>query len=137
LPNGIAGWKTLPKAAAFSPDGKILALLHFQNSITLWDAETGQQLKEIKKSENEQEETIDPTSLLFSPNGKTIFKGTGDRVVAINIESGETQVFYPARNRGNPGFEIADTSPDGRKVLIQPYYNTLIWTLTDTTRTEP
>src|SRR5436189_6119119 len=48
LPGEIKGHSGFVYSVAFSPDGEILATGSFDNTIKLWDAKTGKELKTLK-----------------------------------------------------------------------------------------
>jgi WD40 repeat protein len=58
---------------AFSPDGKTLASASWDQTIKLWDVQTGKELATLKGH------TGWVTSVAFSPDGKTLASAGGER----------------------------------------------------------
>ena len=76
-------------SVAFSPDGKLLATGCGEPSrsgqIKLWDAQTGQLVREIKDAHSD---TV--LSLEFSPDGTLLASGSSDRFAKVfDVESGK------------------------------------------------
>src|SRR5262245_46798196 len=63
-----SGWHVESFCAGFSPDGKLLAAGNGRKSISIWDAETGKQLREFG----------DAQAAAFSHDGKTIMTVSHD-----------------------------------------------------------
>lgn len=69
--------RTYVYAVAFSPDSKLLATAGNDHVITLWDPETGQ---ELKRFEGHSQAV---NSVAFSPDGKSLASGSSDKTVKI------------------------------------------------------
>jgi WD40 repeat protein len=82
----LQGHQNLVPAAAFSPDGRLLASgsgeiipgrLTHDTTIRLWELATGQQLRVISV----HNKTV--TSLVFSPDGRILASASGDRTLRL------------------------------------------------------
>ncbi|MBA3751512.1 PD40 domain-containing protein [Candidatus Dependentiae bacterium] len=68
--------KSSINSVAFSPDGSLIASGHVGRTLCIWDALTGNLLKERKKHHKENIESV-----IFSPDGTTIASGSDDKTV--------------------------------------------------------
>ncbi len=69
---------------AFSPDGKRLASAHGSEAIRIWDAQTGEELMQLKGH------ATHVNCVTFSRDGKRLASGSGDRTVKIwDTQTGE------------------------------------------------
>lgn len=66
---------------AISPDGKTLASNNSNQTIQLWNLETGQQLRTLLGYVGEDAEYVN--SVAFSPNSQTLVSGNGDGRINI------------------------------------------------------
>lgn len=82
-------------SVAYSPDGKTIATRGNDNTIELWNARTGKHFKSLsghEKSKTLYEGHPDASinSFAYSPDGKTIVSGGGDKTVRLwNARTGE------------------------------------------------
>lgn len=109
--------------AAFSPDGKIVAIngATFQGGYPtlLWETATGKFLRELPYSNH-------ATSLFFSPDGKYLFGGnTGSQWLRWNVASGkmlgrmEEGFFDPNKITDAAGAAVVGISADNRVVIVR------------------
>jgi Tol biopolymer transport system component len=101
-------------AAAFSPDGKLLAVAtrgrgELRQRICLWDVESGKELPPIEETQNE---TPEPVALLtFSPDGRALAAGGGGPVQLWELATRREACRFPAQAAGRISLAF---SPDGR-----------------------
>ena len=73
----MRGHEKFTKSVAFSPDGKILASGSIDETIRLWDVETGTNLRVLVAHEG------GVISVVFSPDGKTLASASWDGIVLL------------------------------------------------------
>ncbi len=101
-------------ALAFSQDGKRIASVGYDNTILMWDAETGQKLFAIPCEKGET------TKLTFAEGGKTLLAAmelpdTSGVMWRIDTVTGKTAARLPLWDVKQPAY--VSFSPDGSKVL--------------------
>ena len=96
---------------AWSNDGKYIASSSSDETIRIWDANTGKELKILQNSEN-------PRHICWTPDGKTVVATTEERNVLFwDILSGSvTKKIYLDDNASNVMY-----SPDGSMVFFFEY----------------
>jgi WD40 repeat protein len=109
------GWLGVPvRAMAFAPDGKTLAAVNDDLSVTLWDVAARKELATYR--ENGLTGTVH--SLVFALDGKTLAVGTGDQsnaskpgmVLLWDLKTGKVR-----RRRGHTGPVLSVVfAPDGK-----------------------
>ena len=116
---------TLPTVAciAFSPDGRTLATGSFDGIIRLWDAVTGDKLKELEGHQNVV------YALAFSGDGRNLASGSFDRTVRLwEVFSGQPITTWKG-HAGSVG-SVAMT-PNGRMVVSgSADTNLILWDAT-------
>jgi WD40 repeat protein len=91
---------------AFSPDGRALASGSADNTVKLWDAATGRELRSLTGHANHV------TTVVFSPDGRLLASGGLDRTVKVwDVFTG--QELRAFRGHSAPITSLA-FSPDGR-----------------------
>ncbi|MBD2576110.1 WD40 repeat domain-containing protein [Oscillatoria sp. FACHB-1406] len=104
--NRLEGHSDVVISISFSPDGKTLASGSSDNTIKLWNIETG---KEIRALNGHSESVI---SISFSPDGKTLASGSRDKTIKLwNIETGT--VIRTLNGHNSPVISVS-FSPDGK-----------------------
>ena len=98
----LAGHTSEILSVAFSPDGKMLASSSRDNSVILWDTETG-----------EQKDTFaGRRDVVFSPDGKTLASSSWhDTVLLWDLETGELKHTLTGHTNDPDGLAF---SPDGK-----------------------
>lgn len=99
-------------AAAYSPDGKFIATASFDNTLKLWDAATG---KEIKTYGGTGGHTKQVVALAFNQDGSSLASGSTDNTV----KTWDVPVNAPIRSfKSNDAVNAVALSPDGLKLAI-------------------
>ncbi|MBT5427094.1 MAG: WD40 repeat domain-containing protein, partial [Bacteroidetes bacterium] len=85
----IRGHERFIRSIAYSSDSKYLVTGSYDNTIKIWDATTGKELKTLLGH------TDRVRSVKFSPNGKWIVSGSDDRTVRLwSVEGGLEAVVF-------------------------------------------
>jgi WD40 repeat protein len=93
-------------SVAFSPDGRLLASGSEDNTVKLWDVETGQEVRTLRGH------TDRVWSVAFSPDGRRLASGSEDNTVKLwDVETG--QEVRTLRGHTDRVWSVA-FSPDGR-----------------------
>ncbi|CAG7855299.1 COMPASS-like H3K4 histone methylase component WDR5B {ECO:0000303/PubMed:19567704} Short=AtWDR5B {ECO:0000303/PubMed:19567704} [Serendipita indica DSM 11827] len=110
LPEALRGHTKSVTAIAFSPDGLRILSGSEDNTIRLWDAETGQSLGEPLRGH-----TGSVNAVAFSPDGSQIASGSNDETIRLwNAETGQS-LGEPFRGHQGSVNAVA-FSPDGSKI---------------------
>jgi WD40 repeat protein len=105
-------------AAEFSPDGKTILTTEIDisirknNHLKLWDASSGNLLKELIPSESAQS-----VRAYFAPNGKCVLVDDGDKIFTRNINTSQTETVF-AQSNEKKRYRAVKFSPDGKFLLI-------------------
>ena len=91
---------SLPLALAYSPDGKLLAYLTLDGTLTIQDLAAGT----VRSWPRADEPTTRRGSLAFHPGGKEVAYVTGGRVWVLDLTTGKLrELDDPKHPPGNPG----------------------------------
>ena len=118
----VVGGSTLWAQIAFSPDGRILAGSENQETVKLWNAKTGAEIRTMtgKVYDRFKHNTADIT---FSADGKTIVSGGSDGVARLwDVATGaELKAFQGHTNR----VSAVALSSDGKRLITASWDKTI------------
>ncbi|WP_286824661.1 hypothetical protein, partial [Microcystis sp. LSC13-02] len=118
--NRLEGHDSVVTSVNFSPDGKTLVSGSRDNTIKLWDVETGQEILTLKGHDS------NVWSVNFSPDGKTLVSGSGDNTIKLwNVETGQEIRTL----KGHDSYvNSVNFSPDGKTLVSGSDDNTIkLW----------
>ena len=116
----LKGHTSSVRSAVFSPDGKKIVSASYDETIKIWDAESGKCLKTLEG------DMYFVHSAAFSPDGKKIVSASSDETIKIwDAKSGKCLKTL----EGDMYFVYsAAFSPDGKKIVSASYDGTIkIW----------
>ena len=104
--NRLEGHKDIVNNVSFSPDGQILASGSADQTIRLWNVETGEHLRTLTGHSNVV------YSVSFSSDGQTLASGGADQTIRLwNVKTDE----QPRTLTGHSGYVLSVSfSPDGK-----------------------
>jgi len=111
------GHTDLVTSVVFSPDGKKLASGSYDNTVRLWDVETGQAIGLALEGHTDWVRTV-----VFSPDGKKLASGSHDNTVQLwDVETGKT-MGSPVEDHTN---WTTTVSPDRKNLASQSHDNAM------------
>ncbi|KAF7346304.1 WD-REPEATS-REGION domain-containing protein [Mycena sanguinolenta] len=110
------------RSVAFSPDGKWIVSGSWDNTVHVWNAESGEVVAGPFNGHTDR-----VNSVAFSPDGKWIVSGSKDKTVRVwDAESGE--VVAGPFNGHTGGVNSVAFSPDGKQIVSGSADNTVcVW----------
>jgi WD40 repeat protein len=105
-------YREWPTSLTLSPDGSRLALAMGENTIQIWEVDTGELLTTL----TQPGEGVTYQILAFSPDGETLLGGFLNTITRWEIASREAVTFEPGC-RGDAIFDLV-YSPDGKNLAI-------------------
>lgn len=101
--------------AAYSPDGKLILTYYHVGIVRVWDAETGEFIRDLDFGEHSQLTVPLLNSMAFSPDGKQIALG----IDGAEVEVWDTNTWTMRRDfsQGAGGAASLSYSPDGLSIL--------------------
>jgi len=120
--NRLQGHRDAVISVAFSPDGKSIVSGSEDNTIRLWDAQTGKPIGQPMKRHDKS-----VLSVAFSPDGKRIVSGSEDNTLQLWDVQTEKQIGEPLQGHQAPVRSVA-FSPDGKSIVSGSEDNTIrLW----------
>jgi WD40 repeat protein/predicted Ser/Thr protein kinase len=116
----LRGHEELVSSVAFSPDGKRIVSGGYDNTLKVWDAESGGEVMTLRGHDNSG------LSVAFSPDGKRIVSGSDDKTLKVwDAESGGEVMTLRGHQEG---VQSVAFSPDGKRIVSGSNDNTLkVW----------
>jgi len=105
----ISGYKERVKSVAFSPDGKRIISGGLDQTVKVWDAETGNELMTLRGHKERVQ------SVAFSPDGKRIVSGSDDKTIKIWDAATGTELMTLLGHSDKVWFVAF--SPDGKQIV--------------------
>ncbi|KIM20243.1 hypothetical protein M408DRAFT_308850 [Serendipita vermifera MAFF 305830] len=109
-------------SVAFSPDNRLVVSGSWDNTVRIWDAETGELVTQPLEGHKDC-----VNSVAFSPDGRRVVSGSDDKTIRIwNIETGEL-IIEPFQGHES-GISSVSFSPNGKRIVSGSWDKTVrIW----------
>ncbi|KIM27690.1 hypothetical protein M408DRAFT_310548 [Serendipita vermifera MAFF 305830] len=122
IQNVIVGHGKMVSSVAFSPDGTRIVSGSWDDTIRVWDAETGEMVAGPFEGH-----TGVVNSVAFSPDGTCIVSGSGDDTIRVWDAETAEMVAGPFEGHTNAVISVA-FSPDGSRIVSGSYDKTVrVW----------
>ncbi len=107
------GHKELVRGVAFSPDGRLALTGSIDQTMRLWDVETGREVRVFKHGGWLSECKV--LSVAYAPNGQFVVSGNNDRTIRLwDVNTGQEVRRFLGHEHTIPCIVF---SPDGRRLL--------------------
>jgi len=113
------GHRRVARSIAFSPDGKQIVSGSYDYTIKLWNAQTGEAIRTMRGRglfPSEQALELIPSGVAFSPDGKRIASGEGDRRF-VRVWDALTGAELMALRGHKDAVRCVAFSPDGKYIV--------------------
>ncbi|KAJ7698351.1 hypothetical protein B0H17DRAFT_332784 [Mycena rosella] len=122
LQKTLTGHSNWVRSVAFSPDGRRIVSGSDDNTIRIWDSDTGAAVGAPLTGHSNCVQSV-----AFSPDGRRIVSGSGDNTIRIWDSDTGAAVGAPLTGHSN-GVQSVAFSPDGRRIVSGSSDNTIrIW----------
>jgi WD40 repeat protein len=92
---------------AFSPDGKTLASIGFEQTVRLWNVDEGKLVRDVPQESF-------PSSVVFSPDGSVLALGSSGELHLLSLE-GAQLAQLPTGSISS--IDVLTFTPDGRTLI--------------------
>jgi len=125
--NRLEGHESSVKSVAFSPDGQRIVSGSEDNTLRLWDANTGAAIGQPLEGHGADEDFSGVISVAFSPDGQRIVSGGFDKTLRLWDANTGAAIGQPLEGHGGAVFSVA-FSPDGQRIVSGGFDKTLrLW----------
>ena len=120
--NRLEGHESSVRSVAFSPDGQRIVSGSYDNTLRLWDANTGAAIGQPLEGHGGE-----VLSVAFSPDGQRIVSGSDDNTLRLWDANTGAAIGQPLEGHGGGVYSVA-YSPDGQRIVSGSDDNTLrLW----------